>query len=331
MDKTLSREQFNTLLAVAEETETQSPEEPAREQAVVPYDFRRVGLLTKDQLQTIRSLHETFARALNNSLGRYLHGALEISVVSVEQITYSEFLRHVPEVNYIGAIAIHPLGATAAVGLDLPLALPIIDMLLGGTGSPVSEIREPTEIEEEILGTVIELICRDLEAAWLPFLKLEFRFQHRPRQAQLSRLMSPKERVLSLALEIRTAEVRGMLTLALPAVVANTLLRGLDEQGKDRRPAGSSSDSRHLRNVLEQCHFHAELVLPGATVSARRLLRIKVGEVLEFPVKVAEPTLFKVENQILFLARPVSVGDRRAAEMITRAAATRPHLKEDSH
>ena len=58
-------------------------------------------------------------------------------------------------------------------------------MLLGGTGNPVADVREVTDIEEEILGSVMQLICRELEATWLPVLKLEFRFVQRHRQAQI--------------------------------------------------------------------------------------------------------------------------------------------------
>jgi flagellar motor switch protein FliM len=328
MEKTLNQEEIEAMLRVVEERKTQSAKQPPRDQTVVPCNFRRAGILTSEQVQAIRSLHDTFARALTSSLGAYLRGALEIAVVSIEQITYSEFLRHIPDLNFACSVALPPLEALAAVELDLPLALPVIDLLLGGSGGPVSEVRELTEIEEEILGSIMHLICRELEATWLPVLKLDFRFERRQRQAQILRLMSPKEKVLSLALEIRTAEVRGMLNLAFPAVVANALVKKLDEQGSYRRHTGGPSDNRHLRKVLEECRFHAELLLPEAPVSARKLMHLKVGDVLELPFKVSVPTLFKVENQTLFLAHPVAIGDRRAAEMNMKTG-TRQLVKEE--
>jgi flagellar motor switch protein FliM len=321
MDKTLNQEEFNPLPQNVEGRETPPSKEPAPCQSAEPCDFRRAGILARDQVQAIRSLHDRFARNLTDTLRTYLRGAFEIAVASVDQILYSEFVQHIPDLNYVGSIALHPLEATAAVQLDLPLALPIVDMLLGGTGCPVTQVREVTEIEEEILGSVAQLICRDLEAAWLPVLKLDFRFEHRRRQAQILRLMSLKEKVLSLSLEVRTSENRGMLNLAFPAVAVNALLKELDGQGSNRRQTGGPSGNHRLRSRLEQCRFHAELLSPTAAVSVRKLIHLKVGEVLELPVTVAEPTLFKVENQILFLAHPVAMGDRRAAEMHAKAAA----------
>ena len=74
----------------------------------------------------------------------------------------------------------------------------------------------------------MQVVCKELEATWLPVLKLDFRFVRRHRQAQILRLMSPKEKILSISLEVRTAEVRGMLKLAFPAVVTNALLQKLE-------------------------------------------------------------------------------------------------------
>jgi flagellar motor switch protein FliM len=317
MDKAPNYQEFSVLSA-AEKAPASA--EPAHGPAAVPYDFRRAGMLTQDQMQAMRSLHDTFARNLAESLGPYLHGTSEIAVASVEQILYAQFVQRIPDPNYVGSIALHPLEATAAVELDLGLALPVVDMLLGGGGRPVTEVREVTEIEEEILGSVVQLICRELEAAWLPVLELDFRFEQRQRQAQFLRLMSPLEKVLCLSLEVRMAENRGRLNLAFPAVAVNALLKELHGQGSYRSQTGGSSGNRRLRDLLERCRFHAELLSPPAPVSARKLIQLKVGEVLELPVSVAKPTLFKVENRTLYLAHPVAIGDRRAAEMYTRAA-----------
>ena len=111
-----------------------------------------------------------------------------------------------------------------------------------------------------------------------------------------------------------------MLNLAFPGAVVRALLRELDGQASCHKPEGGSSGNHHLRSLLEECRFHAELVSPAAAVSARKLVRLKVGEVLEFPITVATPTLFKVENQTFFLAQPVAMGDWRAAEMQSKPA-----------
>ena len=330
MEKILNHEEIEALGEAAARRKKQPPKEQGHDHAAAACNFRSSGTLTPEHAQAIRSLHDTFARNLTNSLGAYLRGTFEVAVVSIEQIAYSDLLQRIPGQNFVCSAALRPLEAFAAVEIDLPLALPVVDMLLGGTGNPVSAVREVTDIEEEILGSVVQLICRELEVTWGAVLKLEFSFVRRLRQSQIVRLMSPNEKVLSVSLEIRTAEVRGMLKLTFPAIVTNVLLKKLDEQGAYCTHTGGPSDNHHFREVLEQCRFHAELLLPEAAVPARKLMHLKVGEVLEFPFKATLPIPFKVENQILFLAHPVAFGDRRAAEIHTKAA-SRQLLKEESN
>lgn len=319
MEKLLNQAGLNPILGAATERKMQPGRNHGRDKSAVACNFQRAGTLSTGQVQAIRSLHETLARSLTKSLGAYLRKAIEVTVVSVDQNPYSEFLQQIADLNFVCSTSLHPLGALAVVELEWPLALPIVDMLLGGAGHPASEAREITDIEEEILGYVVQLICKELEATWMPVLQLEFRSIQRQKKAQIFRLMPPTEKVLWLSLDIRTEDVQGKLRLAFPVVVANALLKKLDEQGSYRVPTAGSSGTRQFRKVLEQCRFKTELLLPEAAIPAGKLMRLKVGEVLEFPLKVTVPIQFRVENQIFYLAHPVASGDRRAAEIYAKA------------
>lgn len=290
--------------------------------------FRRAGSFAKEQMQALRSLHDSFARALSNSLGACLRGAPEIGVVGVEQIGYPEVLQRMPVPNFACSISLNPLGALAVAELDLSLAVPIIDMLLGGTGGPASEVRDVTDIEEDILASVIQLICTQLEATWRPLLNLDVRFIRREKPGQLHRLFSPKEKMIAVAVGIRAGDAQGTLRMVFPALIASALLRKIEEQDQPPVREAEHSENDHLRMALEKCPFHAELLLPEAAIPAARLMHLKTGEVLEFPLKANVPILFKIENQVLFHAHPVAAGERRAAEIHANVVPTQPNPEE---
>jgi hypothetical protein len=85
---------------------------------------------------------------------------------------------------------------------------------------------------------VVEIICRELTAAWQP-VGLSFNFERRQMQTQVARIMSVTEKTLCLSFEIRMPHSSGLLNLAFPAVVANTILRRLtSDWGRRRRHAG---------------------------------------------------------------------------------------------
>jgi flagellar motor switch protein FliM len=318
VEKILSQEEIDALVHKAQRGGAAEPSMTTRQPKVTLCNFRQAGLVSREQLRSVSMLHDTFAKNLTHSLGAYLRGEFEVNLVSVEQLTFSEFLQHVPEVNYVISVNLRPLDALAAVELDLPLAFPIIDLLLGGNGRAKTEVREVTEIEEEILGSVMQVICRELQTTWQPVLQLDFQIDQRQKQAQILRLMTPNERILSLSFEIRMSEVGGLLNVAFPAVASNALLRKLAQEGSYRKHRGVSGGSLHLRDRLERCRLLTELVLPPSPISARELLNMRVGQVLPLLQKIGEPALFTVAGRPLFSAQPVRTRSNRSAEIVGR-------------
>jgi flagellar motor switch protein FliM len=328
MEKILNQDEIDALFHAAQDRSRERGSLRVEDKHVTACNFRRAGLITRDQLRAVNLLHETFVRNLTRSLAAYLRVAFEVNLVSTEQITYSEFLQHVPEVNYVVSTHLRPFDAMAAVELDLQLAFPMIDLLLGGPGKAVGETREVTEVEEEILKGVVQLICRELQATWQPVIGAEFEFDERQRQTQILRLMPPNEKVLSLSYEIRMSEVSGMLVTAFPAVAANALIRKLAQQGSYRKHRPGFAMASSLREKLKKCSFSVELLLPGGTVGSRQLLALEKGSILALHLRAHEPAVLYVEKQALFTAQPVRRGNRRAAQVVQQIGTTDFHRSE---
>jgi flagellar motor switch protein FliM len=318
MEKILNQDEIDALFHAAHERLPDQGRPKVENKHITACNFRHGGLVTREQLRAVNMLHDTFVRNLTRSLAAYLRVAFEVNLVSTEQMTYNEFLQHVPEVNYVASAHLRPLEAMAAIELDLQLAFPMIDLLLGGPGKPAGEVREVTEVEEEILKGVVQIICRELQATWEAVLEVEFQFEERQRRAQVLRLMPPNEKVLSLSYEIRLSEISGTLVTAFPAVAANALIRKLAQQGSYRRHRAGSAEISSLREKLEKCPFPVELILPGGPVSSRQLLELETGSILVLHLRVEKPAILYVEKQPLFSAQPVRSGKRRAAQILGR-------------
>lgn len=328
MEKILNQDEIDALFHHAAQDRVSEPE-PAggKRKSVTACNYRRAGMIGREDLRAVTVLHETFARNLSRSLSAYLRVGAEVALVSTEQITYSEFLQHVPEVNYVISVNVRPFDALAALEMDLQLAFPLIDILLGGPGKTFEPLRDVTEIEEEILKGVVQAVCREFRATWQSVMDTEFQFDSRQRQAQVLRLMPPNEKVLSLSFEIRLAEVSGMLVAAFPAVVANALVRKLAQQGSYRRRKVTSDEILSMRKRLEKCSFPVELILPGGKAGSRELLGLKAGSILTLRAKVQGPAVLNVQKQPLFAAQPVRSGNARAARVVRRFSDSQRSVK----
>src|SRR6202000_2822191 len=240
MEKMLKQDEIDALFEAARaqakaesEDATAQPEVKAR---VVPYSFSTAGQISNDQLRAISMLNDLFARNLTHNLAAWLRTRFHVNLVSVEQIPFNDFLLRVPEINYMAAVRLEPLGVLSVLQIEMGMVPPIIDLLLGGEGREGS-LRELTDIEESILASVVEIVCRELSMAWQP-VGLSFNFERRQMQTQAARIMPVNEKTLCLSFEIRMPHGSGLLNLAFPAVVANTILRRLtSDWGKSRRHA----------------------------------------------------------------------------------------------
>ena len=318
MEKTLRQDEIDALFEAAQSSNAGSPEVRAR---VVPYNFSSAGQISTEQLRAISMLNDLFARNLTHNLAAWLRTRFQVNLVSAEQIPFSEFLLRIPEISSVASVRLEPLGALSVLQLDLALAPPIIDLVLGGDGRE-GPLRELTDIEEAILASVAEIICRELTAAWQP-VSLSFNFERRQMQTQVARVMSVNEKTLCLSFEIRMPHSAGLLNLAFPAVVSNTVLRRLTSDWGRRRRHAAEIRAR-MEASARRIPFGASLQLPPIRLPASTMENLAPGDLLRLDVAATTLPEWRAGGQLLSRAQPVRQGAFRAARLESRMEGAEP-------
>ncbi len=318
MRRVLTQDEIDALFSAAQPGEKGAATAPKKH--VEKCDLGKPKALSTEQVRDVNALHEAFARRLSDSLGSYLRTSCEMSLVAAEQLRYSEFLGRVPELSYLASMRILPIDAGALVLMDLSLVFPIIDLALGGSGGDVTKPRETTEIEDQVIETVISLIARDLETAWAPVVAFDIKFDRRQPFAQAHTLMLPNERILSLNFEIRLLDLHGALNVALPAVVANALMRKVAAFGSLGERIPSRNTRRKNRENLLDAYFLADLSLPPSPLTVRELLNIEPQYVLVRPIRADKPVHLNIAGKPMFEAHPVRCGTKKGARVERRSS-----------
>jgi flagellar motor switch protein FliM len=312
MEKLLKQDEIDALFQAARTKESESaPNVGAR---VLPYNFSTSGQISNEQLRAISMLNDLFARNLTHNLAAWLRTRFQVNLVSAEQIPFNEFLLRIPEISYVASVRLEPLGALSVLQLDLALAPPVIDLLLGGEGRD-GALRELTDIEESILASVVEIICRELTAAWQS-VGLSFNFERRQMQTQVARIMSVTEKTLCLSFEIRMPHSSGLLNLAFPAVVSNTILRRLTSDWGRRRRHAPESHAR-MESLIKRIRFGGALQLPVVRLPASLIETLQQGSLLRLDLSASTLADWKVGGHRLARAQVIRQLGHRAARIET--------------
>jgi flagellar motor switch protein FliM len=328
MEKILSQNEIDALLRSARSGPQKRTERQTSSGRATAFVFGQSGGITSQQLSAINLLHETFARNLTQRLSAHLRGVFEVTLVSAEQLPFTEFLQQIEEHSYLASIRTEPLSATALFELDLALAFPIVDLLLGGDGKIEPPKRDLTEIEELILQSVIQIIFEELQGVWENQVSMKFMLEQRQQQTQVVRLLPSNERMFAISFETQIQGCRGTLTFGCPAAVSGALLRKISEQSLVRKRQIAPDYVAERQRRVEECSFALEMKLPEIPVSAQQLARLKPGQTLVLQHAIEDPILVTVANQKMFTAYPVRARNLRGALIQTQAPVTAPSTQE---
>jgi len=132
----LSQNEIDALLSALSTGEMDADElkKENKKQRIRTYDFKRALRFSKDQIRSLTRIHENYARMLINVFSAQLRNVVQVSVVSVDQIPYEEFIRSVPKVTILNVIAVPPLEGHIIMEVNPNIAYAMLDRLLGGQG-----------------------------------------------------------------------------------------------------------------------------------------------------------------------------------------------------
>jgi flagellar motor switch protein FliM len=287
--------------------------ERKRETPAVRFDFRRPDRIPKSQVRAIHLLHDTFVRNLVSSLSAYLRSYLTVNLVSVEQLSYSEFLDGLPSPTCMVSLGLSPYDGNAVLELNPSLVFPILEMLLGGTGKTSSTIqREITEIEQKLLDGLFRIILHDLREAWKGVTAVDFTIESMETEPQLLHLLAPNEAVVAVGVEVRIGETVGMMNIAMPSIVIKMMRQKFDQQWSVRKTHASIAEQLRVLAVLREGALTLEARMEGPTLAVRDLLALTEGNLLTFDFPVERSVDLLVNDTHRFTAQVVRSGRKRA-------------------
>jgi len=309
----------------------QNIQDRKREAPAVRFDFRRPDRIPKSQVRAIHLLHDTFVCNLVSSLSAYLRSYLTVNLVSVEQLSYAEFLDGLPSPTCIVSLGLSPYDGNGVLELNPSLVFPIIEMLLGGTGKSSANIqRDITEIEQRLLDGLFRIILQDMREAWKAVTSVDFTIESMETEPQLLHVLAPNEAVVSIGIEVRIGETVGMMNIALPSIVIKMMRHKFDQQWSVRKTHASEQEQARVLRALHQATLDVEARMEGPTLTIQDLLSLREGHLIAFDFPVERPVEVLVNGARKFTGHVVRTGKKRACQVeIRRPTPAQGRIKDE--
>jgi flagellar motor switch protein FliM len=291
------------------------------------FDFRfnkRLDKFSNNQLQTLRTLHDNFTRLLNNSLSVYLRTRVEATIVSLEQISYGDFIASIGIPSILSIYSMDPLPGSGIVQVDLNLVFSIIDRLLGGPGWYPQKLRDLTDIERTLMQRFMARMLNSYRESWNYLLTLSLKIEALDSNPQFIPRIIPLDQIVAfVSCELKVGDMSGVMNFCLPYLVLQSIGPQLsDFQWSPTVVAGrgmTDEDIAQLARNVERAPVDVQVELGRTTVSLRDLIALQTGDLLLFDKPVGEPLVATVNDREKFKVFPGVNRERlavRVAEIV---------------
>jgi flagellar motor switch protein FliM len=320
MTEVLSQDEIDQLLTAISsgEVETAEVQQATDQKKIKIYDFKRPDKFSKDQIRTVSIMHETFARLTTTSLSAQLRSLVHVHVASVDQLTYEEFIRSIPNPTTLAVINMDPLKGSAILEIDPAVTFSIIDRLFGGQGEGTKFSRDLTDIEQSVMEGIIVRILGNMREAWSTVIDLRPRLGQIETNPQFAQIVPPTEMVVLVTLETKVGEVEGMMNFCIPYLTIEPIISKLSAQYwySSVRRGTTTENLNILRERLSKIEVTITAEIGNIDLKVRDVLALRVGDVIRlYSVRVGDPMVLKIGNRRKFLCRPGLVGNKLAVQV----------------
>lgn len=326
MAKILSQDEIDALLTTVStgDSDGNSPglsiEEAAEDRlrSVVTYDFKHPNRVSKDQIRTLENMHDNFAGHFGSALSAILRSVTEVDLVSVDQITYSEFIMSLVTPSCTYTFSAEPLEAVCLVDFNPTLTFAFIDRMFGGHGKTLETERELTGIERSVMGRLVARLYVQLEKSWEHLVQIKTKQLSFETNPQFIAIVPPGETVVVISFQIKLFQSTGLLTVCYPYVALEPVISSLSAQNWIDATKKKNVEEDRMTNTSNLMAVKSLVAgnLLETNLKMRDFLQLKLGDIIPTETKITTPMTITVNGRKKLFAKPGLAGKKRAFQVI---------------
>jgi flagellar motor switch protein FliM len=317
----LSKQEIDSLLTgmtAGQGAAAETPPEPGKsDKEAVTFDFRLPHRLSKNQLRTFQAVHEGFGETFSSYLVSRLQANVTISVASVDQLFYSEYVLSIASPSSLYVFRILESDALGVLEVSPQFHLAMVEYLMGGVAEGEKNARLITKIEQSIVKGIIHHALEDIQRAWKTVAELTFKLERYESEGDFVQIAPASEIVMVVSFDVTVGTQKYMMSLCFPTFALENVLARLNMQHfSGMTPVKGQGDRRSAiaRQIVET---EVETVgLLGETVmTLGELLHLEPGDILRTNIPLTGDVQVQIGGKTRVLGRPGIVKGKMAIKV----------------
>jgi flagellar motor switch protein FliM len=281
-----------------------------------PYDFRRPIKLSREHVRTLQIAFETYARGCGTLLTTRLRVVSSVTLASIEQLTYDEYVAGLANPTVIATVAIDPLPGAVLVEMASSAAMTAIDHMLGGPGGPQPE-RPLTEVEMPLLRGLLERMLAELRYGFETLVDISPKLREIEYNAQFLRAHQPGDAVVIASFDMKIGTEECVASICLPFT---TILPVLEKQETVELSAAErvvrDSAHRNLTAGLSAAPIEVAVRFQPIRMRTDDIVDLRPGDVVPLGHPTSLPLEVTVNETVFAHAVPGNQGTRLACLVV---------------
>lgn len=282
------------------------------------YDFRRPNKLSRDATRALQVANETFARQATTILTTSLRNTSTVTLLSVEQRTYQEYISSLASPTFLVTIGVDPLPGVVMLEFSLRAAMVAVDYLLGGNGGAQQPERPLTDIEATLLTSLVRRLVNEMPYAFEALVSIRPELVSIELSPQFVQNAAPSDVMIVASFDMRIGSEETLGTLCWPFEALHGSLEALS--AKPLRgglgAAEAAAVEATLADRISTAPVDVTVRFDSVALTPGEILGLEPGDVLPLRHPVAAPLAVAVAGVPYAVAVPGSTGKRLACRIV---------------
>jgi len=297
----LSQDEIDALLSGVDSGEVDTEaDDLAAEGEAAAYELGSQDRIIRGRMPTLDMINERFARYLRISMYNMLRRTIEVTVVGVSMVKFSEYVRGLFMPTSLNLVNINPLRGTGLFVIDPNLVFATVDNFFGGDGRYHTRIegRDFTPTENRVIQILLELLFADLEKSWNPVMKLEYKYLNSEINPQFANIVSPTEVVVVQKFKMELEGGGGEFHVVMPYSMLEPIRESLDAGMQSDQAHTDSRWTKSLKEEMKQAVVEIDSSMCHTKMTIAEVLNLNEGDVI--PIDMPDMVTVRAANIPIF-------------------------------